>query len=245
MMRGATRIQQLARLAREVLPASRRFHAQGGEDRVLSRLFPSRTGTYVDVGAYDPTEFSNTRHFYDLGWSGVNIEPIPWRFERIRTARPRDVNLNVGIAGCNGTLTFYEMGPPTLSTFNAEEAERCQAFPGHRIVRTRQIPVRTLRDVLAEHAAGIGIDFLSVDTEGFEEEVLRGNDWHRFRPVALLIEHRRYHPAGLEGSTTDRWEPFLLQQGYRLAESNPINALYVRAENEELVGRVRDMKPRR
>jgi FkbM family methyltransferase len=212
---------------------------------MLSRLFPSTTGCYVDVGAYEPTEFSNTRHFYDLGWSGVNIEPIPWRFERIRAARPRDVNLNVGIGSVNGLLPFYEMDPPTLSTFNAEEAERCVAFPGHRIVAKREIPVRTLRDVLAEHAAGRRIDFLSVDTEGFEEEVIRGNDWDRFRPVALLIEHRRYHPTGLEGSTTDRWEPILIQHGYRLAASNPINALYVRAEDEELMGRVHGNQPRR
>lgn len=244
-MRGAVRLRQLAGLAREILPASRRFHSQGGEDRVLSRLFPARSGAYVDVGAYDPTEFSNTRHFYDLGWSGINIEPIPGRCGRIRAARPRDVTLNVGIAGAAGSLRFYEMDPPTLSTFSEEEAERCAKFPGHRIVATHVVPVRTLRDVLAEHASGVRIDFLSIDTEGLEEEVLGSNDWARFRPVAVLVEHRRYHPAGLEGSATGRWEPFLLQQGYVFATSNPVNALYVRREDEELVGRLEPVNPRR
>ena len=244
-MRGATKLRRLAGLAREMLPPSRRFHSQGGEDRILSRLFPGRSGTYVDVGAYDPTEFSNTRHFYDLGWTGVNIEPNPARYERIRAARPGDVNLNIGIAGSGGSLRFYEMDPPTLSTFSAEEAERCAQFPGHRIVATRLVPVRTLRDVLAEHAAGVRVDFLSIDTEGLEEEVLGSNDWTRFRPVALLIEHRRYHPAGLEGSSDSRWGPFLLQQGYLFAASNPVNALYLRNEDQELVGRLDAVNPRR
>jgi FkbM family methyltransferase len=192
----------------------------------------------VDVGAYDPTELSNTRHFYDRGWSGINVEPIPARAERFRIERPRDINLNLGIASAPGLLPFYEMDPATLSTFHREEAERCSGFPGHRIVATREIPVLPLRDVLAEHAGVRRIDFLSIDTEGLEDEVIRSNDWQRFRPVAILIEYRRYHPRGLEGSAGRTWEPFLLEQGYRFAHANEVNALYVRREDEAILPRI-------
>jgi FkbM family methyltransferase len=199
----------------------------------------------VDVGAYDPTELSNTRHFYDRGWSGIDIEPIPERAERFRADRPRDVTLNVGVAGSRGTLTFYEMDPPTLSTFRREEAERCATFPGHRIARTHTIPVLPLRDILEEHAGEKPIDFLSIDTEGLEDEVIRSNDWERFRPVALLVEYRVYHPQGLEGSSPRTWEPFLLERGYRFASANEVNALYIRGEDEALLARIPERFKRR
>lgn len=192
----------------------------------------------MDVGAYDPTEFSNTRHFYDLGWSGIDIEPIPERAERFRARRPRDTTLNVGVAAARGVLTFYELDPATLSTFHRAEAERCAAFPGHRIVAERDIPVLPLREILAEHAGGRRIDFLSIDTEGLEDDVIRSNDWDRFRPVALLIEYRRYHPQGLEGSGGRAWEPFLLERDYRFAHANFVNALYIRREDEALLARI-------
>ena len=190
------------------------------------------------MGAFDPTELSNTRHFYDRGWSGIDIEPIPERAARFRELRPRDVTLNVGVAGTRGTLTFYEMDPPTLSTFSREEAERCAAFPGHRIARTHEIPVLPLRDILEEHARGKTIEFLSIDTEGLEDDVIRSHDWERVRPVALLIEYRVYHPQGMEGSSPRTWEPYLLERGYRFACANEVNALYVRAEDEALLARI-------
>ena len=211
----------------------------------MSRLFPSRSGTYVDVGAYDPTEFSNTRHFYDLGWTGLNIEPAPERFRRFEALRRRDVNVNVGIAATSGMRQFYELDPPTLSTFDADEASRCASFPGHRIAATHQIEVRPLREVLAERLPGARIDFMTIDTEGYEGEVLRSNDWERFRPLVLLIEHRRYHPDGLIGSSSERWEPFLLAQRYVHGGSNPVNAIYVRGESPELVDELSSLISRR
>ena len=225
-------------LSRRLLPPSLRYYSQAGEDRLLRALFPSNHGFYVDVGAYDPTELSNTRHFYDRGWSGIDVEPIPERAQRFRARRPRDVTLNAGVAGARGTLTFYEMDPPTLSTFRREEAERCAAFPGHRIAKTHSIPVLPLRDILQQHADGKRIDFLSIDTEGLEDEVIRSNDWTRFRPVALLVEYRVYHPDRIEGSSPKPWEPFLLEQGYRFATANEVNALYIRGEDESLLARI-------
>src|SRR5690348_4811918 len=99
-------------------------YAQNGEDVLLERLFGGQAdGFYVDVGANDPTELSLTRHFYDRGWRGVNVEPVPDAYARLCAERPRDVNLQVGLSDRAGAMTFYEVADQTvLSTFSSEQA---------------------------------------------------------------------------------------------------------------------------
>lgn len=221
-----------------VVPPSGRFYSQCGEDRILKSLFPGPTGFYVDVGAYDPRHFSNTAHFYGIGWAGINVEPSPVRFTRFPVERPRDINLNVGVAEASGTLNFYRMEPDTLSTFSEATARSYSAFEHHRVAEVIPVPVLRLRDIFEKHAPNRAIDFLSVDTEGLEKEVLGSNDWTRFRPVSLLIEYREYHPNGSTGTSAAQWEPLLLKHGYRLAYLNFLNALYVREEDKALLGKL-------
>ena len=83
-------------------------YAQNGEDVVLQRAFAdSDNGFYVDVGACVPVIDSVTLHFYNQGWSGVNVEPDPEYFAEFVEARERDVNLNVAIGGGSHAVTFY------------------------------------------------------------------------------------------------------------------------------------------
>ena len=73
-------------------------YAQNGEDVVLRRVFAGGPlGFYIDIGANYPSEGSITRHFYEHGWSGINIEPVAGAYRELQAARPRDINLNVGI----------------------------------------------------------------------------------------------------------------------------------------------------
>ena len=85
-------------------------YAQNYEDVLLNRLFPDRPGGfYIDVGAYHPVFHSVTKLFYERGWQGVNIEPIPSMFKLLADDRPRDVNLHMGLSNVEGNLTFYEV----------------------------------------------------------------------------------------------------------------------------------------
>src|SRR4051812_41620263 len=83
-------------------------YAQNAEDVLLRRAFPHDDGFYIDAGANDPTFHSVTKALYDLGWSGVNIEPIPELHRRLGVDRPRDVNLWSGVSDQQGELTFFE-----------------------------------------------------------------------------------------------------------------------------------------
>src|SRR5437868_6510751 len=96
------------------------------EDVVLRRMFQDQSaGYYIDVGANHPVYGSVTKHFYDRGWRGVNVEPNPQLLDLLHTARPDDHNLGIGLAATTGQLCFYRVVEDNgLSTFEAETAER-------------------------------------------------------------------------------------------------------------------------
>ncbi|MFH5805192.1 FkbM family methyltransferase [Alienimonas sp. DA493] len=150
--------------------------------------FPA-TGLYVDVGAHHPVRFSNTKIFYDHGWRGVNIDPLPGSMDLFRRERPEDVNLEVGVAAERGELTYHLFDEPALNGFDpALSAERDETTD-FTLLETRSVPVVPLRDLLDEHVGPERqIDFLSVDVEGLDAEVLKSNDWSRYRPRIVVAE---------------------------------------------------------
>lgn len=205
-------------------------YAQNREDILLARMFAGRReGFYVDVGANDPKNCSVTKYFYELGWHGVNVEPNA-KFNRLAQDRPRDINLNVAIGDQEGEQTFYEFSEnPALSTFVKLEAdEHTQRF-GYQYI-PRRVPVRTLRSICTEHSVG-AIDFMSIDVEGYERQVLSGADWRRWRPRVVLIEATRPHQTE---TTHAGWESLLLAADYRFAYFDGLNRFYLRAEDASL-----------
>ena len=122
-------------------------YAQNGEDIVLWRAFrDQKSGFYIDVGANHPVSDSVTKLFYDRGWRGINIEPQAALLVELQRARPRDINLGIGLAEAEGTMALHEL-PDTdgLSTFSPD-------LIGHyaseaRAMRVREITVKTLAGV--------------------------------------------------------------------------------------------------
>jgi FkbM family methyltransferase len=201
-------------------------YAQNGEDVVLARALGDRPkGFYFDIGANDPTEDSVTRYFYDRGWRGVNIEPQLSYFQALCEARPRDTTLNIGIAAKAGTLTMhYVPRAPGMSTFSEEQA-KVLADAGYEL-EPRELAVRPLDEVLEQHA-GQEIDFLKVDVEGLEHEVLGEVDWSRWRPRVILVE---------APPEEEPWERRLLDAGYTRTLWDGINLFFVRDEDAAKLG---------
>src|SRR5215472_13324959 len=117
-------------------------YAQNREDVVLYRALSGQSkGFYIDVGANDPTVCSITKCFYELGWNGINIEPVREVFQRLAAERTRDINLNIGISNRRQTLPFYEcVSESTLSTFSPTLASWLHAPPRSYIFKERQVP---------------------------------------------------------------------------------------------------------
>lgn len=203
-------------------------YAQNAEDVLLNRVFGKKTeGFYIDVGAHDPIENSVTKHFSLQGWRGINIEPERGTelFGRICADRPNDINLNLGASDHEGVLTFFQtVSAPGWSTFSTAQIKEITRW-GFDYVE-HQIPVTTLAKICEEHVpAGLQIDFLKIDAESHEREVLLGNDWTRWRPLIVLVEDNGTH----------LWEPVIRQAGYLFAAFDGINRYFIREENGDLL----------
>lgn len=193
----------------------RRAYSQEGEDLILARYFETRSqGFFVDVGAHHPHRFSNTYLFYRRGWRGVNIDAMPGSMDKFRRSRPRDINIEVAIGTQRGSATYFMFNEPALNTFDPTlVAERSMA--PWRLVAEVALPVKPLSDVLSEAVPpNQSIDFLSVDVEGRDLDVLQSNDWSRFRPQIVLAETRDRRMMDLD---TDPVMQFLASHGYALA----------------------------
>jgi len=206
-------------------------YAQNFEDVMLERIYKEQsTGFYIDVGAWDDVTDSVTKHFYEKGWHGINVEPVPIYFTKHQQSRMRDINLNIALLDKPGTITLYAIPGTGLSTFDANHAEdhKARGFQ----VEERQVEVRTLEAICDEYVKDTPIDFLKVDTEGTELQVLQGGNWTRFRPRVLVIE------STLPLSQTlsyGEWEAFILEQGYIYAYFDGLNRFYVRQEESDLL----------
>lgn len=165
--------------------------AQEGEDQILRRIFEQKKdGFYVDVGAHHPQRFSNTYLFYKRGWRGINIDAMPGSMHSFNKVRPRDINLELGIAEQKAQLDYYVFNEPALNGFSRGlSQERHAAESSYLITDVIKVDVVPLHDVLDQYLpAGQGIDFMSVDVEGLDLQVLRSNDWNRCRPTYVLAE---------------------------------------------------------
>jgi FkbM family methyltransferase len=205
-------------------------YSQNFEDVLLWRaLGKVQGGFYIDVGANDPELHSVTKAFYDAGWHGINIEPMPSYAQPFVEQRPRDINLNCAAGAASGEIVLYEV--PSMNGWASTDPEVAAAHraEGYEVVENR-VPLRTLSDICAEHVKG-EIHFLKIDVEGFEGEVLKGMDLQRWRPWVLVIE------ATLPGSREtnhEQWEGLVTPHGYRFVWFDGLNRYYVAQEHPEL-----------
>jgi FkbM family methyltransferase len=173
------------------------FASQEGEDVLLRRLlkwYYNKPGFYVDIGAHDPIRFSNTYHFYLQGWRGINIDPRPGIMQRFAQIRPRDVNLELGIAANSGCLDYYQFQEAAFNTF--DQASVAYAETRTELLSVSQVAVESLCNVFKKQLPEkTDITFMSVDVEGLELEVLISSDWNLYRPKIVVVE--ALQPAAL------------------------------------------------
>ena len=169
---------------------SLKSYSQEGEDMILRRLFEKqKTGFYVDVGAHHPKRFSNTFFFYKNGWIGINIDAMPNSMGLFNKIRPRDTNLEIPISDKKQKLKYYMFNEPALNGFSKELAEKRDGKDNYKIISEKNLETSTLEEIFEKHLPhGQEIDFLSIDVEGLDLQVLKSNNWRRFRPKCVLVE---------------------------------------------------------
>ena len=204
---------------RDHVPIGRLSFAQEGEDLVLARILETlgvtrrSHGFFVDIGAHHPTRYSNTYYFYRRGWRGINVDTMPGTKKLFQRVRPRDTTVECGVGARAGMMTYFLFNEPALNTFSEQEATRKNHGP-YRIVGTLQMPMVPLKKILDEYVPpGVSIDFMNIDAEGFDHEIVSSNDWHRYRPSVVLVELLNTSMAKFEEHPTAQ---ILQHWGYRV-----------------------------
>jgi FkbM family methyltransferase len=168
----------------------RNSFSQEGEDLVLQRIFAGRdNGFFVDVGAHHPTRFSNTYLFYLKGWRGINIDAAPGSMAEFRKVRPGDINIECPVSDKSEIATFYIFNEPALNTFSESEAKKKNGLGPYRVIESKELQTETLSSILNKNLPhGKEIDFLSIDVEGLDLQVLKSNNWDLYKPKIILVE---------------------------------------------------------
>jgi FkbM family methyltransferase len=188
------------------------------EDELKFEFFGgSHVGYFVDIGANDPRDGSQTWPFEQLGWEGVLVEPQHHLAERLRQERRAKV---YGVA-CSSPKNSGKSA--TLNLAGIHTSLNPDFFvAGMQRVGTSNVLLRTLDEILIDAKAPAPIDFVSIDVEGHELEVLEGFDLNRWRPRLILIEDLAFNLG------THR---HLTRRGYKWMRRTGINGWYVPADS--------------
>ena len=205
---------------------SKTSYAQFGEDIVADSVFwhlRIPKPLYLDIGAYDPKFLSNTYYFYKKGSSGVCVEPDPARRSAFRRIRPRDLCLSAGVGAADkDAVPFYVLSEPSLSTFDQKNAQQHEAAGKVQIRSVISVPVYSINTLIEQHLPRCP-DFLSVDVEGIDLEILQAMDFDRFRPAVICVETIDFYTQAKQLPVVD----FLQTQGYRVQADTVINTILV------------------
>ena len=204
-------------------------YAQNYEDVMLHRALKDiKKGFYIDVGANDPDLDSVSKAFYEMGWCGINIEPVTKWYQKLVEKRPNDINLEIAVSDTPGALHFFEIIDTGLSTLNKEICVPYlkEGFKFKEIT----VPALTL-DAICESYDVDEIHFLKVDVEGAEPAVLRSINLKRIRPWIILVEATK---PNSQIENYENWEPLLTNQEYEFVYFDGLNRFYVAREKHFL-----------
>jgi hypothetical protein len=161
-----------------------------GEDMILAYIFRHKKfGFYIDIGAHHPKRFSNTNYLYKKGWSGINIDAMPGSMKLFNKFRRRDINLETPIGNSSEQLTYFIYEDKALNGFDKDLHENIIAEGKYKLVDKLLLNTESLENILDDYLPlNKKIDFMNVDVEGMDIEVLKSNNWEKYRPEYILVE---------------------------------------------------------
>ncbi len=183
---------------------------------LLRKIFENgKPGFYVDVGAHHPKRFSNTYYFYKRNWFGINIDATPGSMEQFKISRSRDINIEAAVSNEIKELTFFIFEEPALNTLDGNLAKERLAQKKNKLNKEVKVKTRTLAGILNENLPPYReIDFLSVDVEGLDLQVLTSNNWEKYRPKFVVVEC--FGKGKFEDIISDNTYKFLSSKSYTL-----------------------------
>jgi FkbM family methyltransferase len=199
------------------------FMSQTGEDRLLAERFASRqSGYFVEVGAFNGVDHSNSYYFEQIGWHGVLVEANPKLAAQCREARPNSQVFECAVVapGSPATVMFeVAEGDLALSSL-AITRDMMRRVPGRKLTRI-EVTTRTLDSILQDSKLP-SIDFMTIDVEGHELQALQGLSLGKWQPDVLILERNMHFP-----------DPKIMRimhgHGYILERTTGVNDWFIRS----------------
>ena len=168
--------------------------SQFGEEKSLNKLLKNRNkGTYLDVGCFHPTKFNNTNMLYRSGWSGINIDLNPLTIDLFNFIRPRDINVCAALSNKNKkTKLFYHHDLSSQNTLNKNHVKWMEGNFRLKDLTTKIIKTQKLKDILNKFSIK-KIDFINIDIEGNEYEVISSINLNKYKTKVICIEMLEYN----------------------------------------------------
>ncbi len=204
--------------------------SEHGEYLAIKHLLPDSPPFVVEVGANDGCLASNSYPLIRRGWSAILIEPNPEVFKRLQALhgnKPKVQLVNCACGDRSGVLPLYlghDEGTGGCATLSTESSAW---FSAVRTSAAINVPVETLTSVLSDHHCPADFGLLSVDTEGFDQEVLQGLDFSRFSPRIILTEDSKSDDRSADLAKAER----LRRHGYLLWRRIYCNDIWIRTES--------------
>jgi FkbM family methyltransferase len=219
-------------------PLGSKPFASHGEDvavYIIFKLLGKDKFTYIDIGANDPYNGSNTAYLYMRGCRGICVEANPDLIGNLKEERPEDIVLNAGVAPEAGVLPYYMFRTHTFNTFSPKLAERAeQRSP---LLEVRNIPVVPLTEIIDQHNDGMFPDFLQIDIEGFDHDVLESCDFSASSPMVICTE--------VDGVDMRRTSEMLDAKGFVPVHRSLRDVIFLRKDIKDEYPRMATLEERR
>lgn len=201
-------------------------YSQFGEDIIIQNHFPlDYKGVCLNIGATDGINMDNTLHFEKQGWFCISVEANPDLYEALKMNRMAAVHCAVGAED----IDEVEFSIVTLTAQGGNQTAISATQIDDRLLRDHQflkpsvkvinVPMMTIDTILLKYPAIDKIDFVSVDVEGTELDVLRGFDIAKWMPSMFVIENNYNDP---------QVEQYLRGFGYYKKLRNAVNDFYIK-----------------
>lgn len=203
-------------------PHSKLSYAQVGEDMVLNWFFSANEGFYVEVGCNQAKAYSNSYNLYKKGWKGICIDANENLIFEHKHFRKKDISIYAAISNVEQELKFVEFFDSLVSSLDIKHVAKYKEI--RPIKSERMLTTRTLDSVLDEFNAPNKFDFLSIDVEGHDYEVLLSINLNRYRPKLILIE---IHEFDISNPNPNKIYNYLISMNYKMVGYIIMNGYFI------------------
>lgn len=187
--------------------------SQNGEDAVIFALLRNiENGVYFDVGAYHPFLYSNTYALYRKGWKGVVVDPNKMMNILYKIFRNRDTFVNLGVGSKKISQTYFMFSDGAYNTFDEAVSIERKKMKRLSFLGSTTVRISPLSEIIKNNKLS-RVDFLNIDVEGMDMEVLQSHDWV-IRPRVIAIEDHSFNPSN---PTQSEIYNFMILNKYKLS----------------------------